>query len=146
MKMSTSNAAVLLCLAVLSLPGPVRAVQQGITPEGRLFATGGVTEEERAPLLSRRREFSLWIVTATTRSGDYLADTRVTITEEARRRAVFDSVLDGPWLMVDLPLGRYVVEARWNGQVRRQATTIHAGDHHQIVFRFDAADDAVLPP
>jgi glucose/arabinose dehydrogenase len=129
--------------AALLACGAASALQQGITPEGRLFVTGGVSDSEAAALQSRRSEFSLWIVTAARRSGAYLADARVTITSEARQRVVFDGSLDGPWLMVDLPLGRYIVEARSSGQVQRQVTTIHAGDHHQMVFHFDTGDEVL---
>jgi hypothetical protein len=121
------------------------ALQQGVTPDGRLFVSGGVSDAEIAALQSRRPEFSLWIVTAASRSGAYLADARVTITSEARQRVVFEGELDGPWLMIDLPLGRYTVEARVSGQVQKQATTIHAGDHHQMIFRFDTGDEVPQP-
>lgn len=134
-----------LGLAGLLACGAAFALQQGVTAEGRLFVTGGVSDSEVAVLQSRRSEFSLWVVTAARRSGAYLADARVTITSEPRQRVVFDGSLDGPWLMVDLPLGRYIVEARSNGQVLKQVTTIHAGDHHQIVFHFETGDEVLGP-
>jgi hypothetical protein len=44
-------------------------------------------------------------------------------------------------LFVELPLGRYELEVTFNGQTQKKVTTIHAGDHHQALFYFDADAD-----
>ena len=46
--------------------------------------------------------------------------------------------------MIGLPLGRYEVNARLGQESLKRMTTIHAGDHHQMVFHF-GADADVLP-
>ena len=70
----------------------------------------------------------MWVITAAKKSGAYLADVQVKVTD-SQQRVVFEAPLDGPWLMIDLPLGRYVVEARLNGETQQRVTTIHPGDH-----------------
>ncbi|HEX6362585.1 MAG TPA: carboxypeptidase regulatory-like domain-containing protein [Albitalea sp.] len=126
-------AAVLAC-------GAAWAAQEGVTPAGVRYLSGGVSEEEAAVLQSRRGEYTLWVVAAARGSGAYLADVAVRIVD-AKGSTVFEGVTDGPWLMVDLPLGRYVVEARLGDETLRRTTTIHAGDHHQAVFHFDVDVD-----
>lgn len=126
-----------LVLLALSLAGSVQAYQQGTTAEGHHYLSGGVSEEEREELQSKRDRFSLWVITAGRKTGEYLSSVRLTITD-ARRQVVFDAPLDGPWLFIDLPLGRYVIDARYDGQTQQRPTTIHANDHHQAIFYFDA--------
>ncbi len=128
----------LLCVA-----GSAQSVQTGTTAEGRAFVSGGVSDEEQVSLHAQREQFSLWVITAAKASGAYLSDVQVKVTD-SQEQVVFDAPLEGPWLMIDLPLGRYVVEARLNGETQRHITTIHPGDHHQAFFYF-GVDADVLP-
>ncbi|MGM9488262.1 hypothetical protein [Ideonella sp. YS5] len=123
--------------------GSALAAEEGITASGRRYAIGGISNEEQATLNSKRGDYSLWIVTAAKGSGAWLADVQVRI-EDERQQVVFDKALAGPWLMIDLPLGRYEVQARRNGESQRNTTTIHRGDHHQVFFYF-TVDADVLP-
>lgn len=115
------------------------AMQTGITAQGRPYVSGGATHEELMALHERRENFNLWVVTAAMKSGAHLAEVRVTI-RDAKKQTVLDESLDGPWLFINLPLGRYEVQASYNGVVQRRATTIHRGDHHQVFFYFDTGD------
>jgi hypothetical protein len=114
-------------------------IQAGKTAQGWVYASGGVSHEELAALHAKRDSYSLWVITAAMKSGAYQADVRVTI-RDAKQRLVFDRRLDGPWLFIDLPLGRYEVEAELNGEAHKRKTTIHSGDHHQVFFYFDVPD------
>lgn len=134
----------LLAMAALP-PDAAWAVQRGRTLQERAFASGGVSDGERQELQARREAYSLWVITAALRSGAYLSDARVSI-RDAIRQVVFDGPLDGPWLFIDLALGSYEVEVTWQGQTARRTTTIHAGDHHQILVYFDLVDEVGLPP
>lgn len=116
------------------------ALQVGQTPQGVNFVCGGVSHEELRLLHARREAYSLWVITAASKSGSYLADVLLTI-RDGERRIVFNRRLDGPWLMIDLPLGRYQVEAALDGQAQERTTTIHQGDHHQLFFYFDTHDE-----
>ena len=67
------------------------------------------------------------------------ADVKVTV-RDAQKRVVFDDTLDGPWLFLQLPQGRYDVQARWADETLQQITTVHPGDHHQAFFYFNVPD------
>jgi hypothetical protein len=51
-------------------------------------------------------------------------------------------VLGGPWLFVNLPVGRYEIEAihqpagRARIEIQRGSTQIHPGERHQMVLYF----------
>ena len=108
--------------------------------QGRPVVSGGIGYAERQALHAHRDDYSLWMVTAAKRSGAYLSDVSAKITD-AEQRTVFEGPLDGPWLFIDLALGRYTVEATFNGETQRRVTTIHRGDHHQVFFYFDVPDE-----
>lgn len=112
------------------------AATRATTSQGRALVSGGVGFAERQALHARRDDFSLWLVTAATRTGAFLSDVRVKISD-AEQRTVYEGRLDGPWLFIDLALGRYTIEASFNGQTQRRVTTIHPGDKHQAFFYFD---------
>ncbi|MGE5338251.1 MAG: carboxypeptidase regulatory-like domain-containing protein [Gemmatimonadota bacterium] len=119
------------------------AMESGQTARGGAFVSGGIGAGEIAALDAQRGKYSLWLITAAKTSGAYLADVRIRITDE-KKATVLQTTMAGPWLLVDLPVGRYEVEASYRGQTFDRPTTIHAGDHHQMVFYFDVAAD-VLP-
>ena len=117
-----------------------RAMQRGATTQGTAFVSGGVTTEERRSLHEQRGAYSLWVVTAASKSGAYLADVRVTVRDE-RQRELFDGRLDGPWLFLALPPGSYRVQASHAERSQTRSTTIHVGDRHQLFFYFDTGDE-----
>jgi hypothetical protein len=124
--------------------GNALATQEGTTAAGYHFATGGVSSTERAELRARRGEFTLWISTAARRSGALLGDVQVTVSD-ARHRVVYEGPLDGPWLLLDLPAGRYDVQARIAGQWQTRVVMLQDHGLQQTVFQFDIQSD-VLPP
>lgn len=136
-------AALILSLAFAGAAAAANGIVRDQTPAGHKFVAGGVGDDEIATMNAERNNYSLWIITAAKVTGAYLADVQVRITD-AKKQVVFDRRIAGPWLLVNLPAGRFDVEASIDGQRLKQATTIHAGDHHQMLFYFDAQAD-VLP-
>lgn len=112
----------------------------GRTALGTDALSGGASYEDLVDMHCQRRKFNLWVVTAALKSGAHMADVMVTV-RDSSQRVVFENALEGPWLFLQLPRGRYEVQAQWNGEVHRTTTTtIHAGDHHQAFFYFDVPD------
>jgi hypothetical protein len=138
MPMKLGACVLLSSLITIALAGaalPSHAIQDGRSLQGRSFVSGGVSDEELASLHAQRQRYSLWVITAAAKSGAYLADVQVKVID-ANQRTVLETKLDGPWLLTDLELGRYTVEASFNGETQRGITTIHPGDHHQVFFYF----------
>lgn len=129
-----------LLVAAVMLAGSAHGLEEGVTAQGRPYVSGGVADGEQSALHAQRERFTLWVVTAARKSGAYLADVQVKVTD-SQQRVVFDAPLEGPWLLIDLPLGRYEVEARLGGEMQRLVTTIHPGDRHQAFFYFDVDVD-----
>jgi hypothetical protein len=127
-------------LAVAACRGSALATQSGKTAQGVDYLSGGVSHEELRTLHERRNAYSLWVITAASKSGSHLTDVLVTVRDSAHR-VVYSGPPDGPWLFINLPLGRYQVEAALNGKAQQRTTTIHRGDHHQVFFYFDTGDE-----
>lgn len=134
-----------LLTAVLSSAAapPALALTRSASPQGWAFLDGGVGRSEIESMEAERGKYSLWLITAARMSGAYLADVDISITNDQGAK-VFERRLEGPWLMIDLPLGRYEVQARMGQESLKRVTTIHRGDHHQMVFHFNVDAD-VLP-
>jgi hypothetical protein len=133
----------LLVASLLTCTSAAWSLSEGKTSQGLAYASGGVSDEELALFDTRRAAFSLWAITAANKSDAQLADVKARI-RDAKRQLVFDAPLDGSWLLIDLPLGGYQVETILKDEAHKRSTTIHRGDHHQIVFYFDTGDE-VLP-
>ena len=115
---------------------PAGALERGTTELGQSFVSGGVGTTERDTLDLERAGYDLSILTAARGSGNYLADVHIRITD-SQSRQVLETVMDGPWLLVDLPAGRYQVEATRNHFVQKHSVTFLASGHSQTVFYFD---------
>ncbi len=119
---------------------PAAAMDRGTTESGRPYISGGVDAEEIATLNSVKSQYALSILTAAKGSGAYLADVHVRITD-AQAREVLNAVMDGPFLLVDLPAGRYQVEAVLGDKVHKNSVTVGAGGSRQTAFYFDTHDE-----
>lgn len=135
-----------LCFCLISLMSSAYAIERGTTKTGISFVSGGVDQSELTALNEEKKNFSFWLTTATKGSGAYLASVRVRIINASTRIAVLEHTMDGPWLFAKLPLGRYDVEASYTEaigqptQIVKKSTTIHQGDHHQMMMYFDTKD------
>lgn len=124
--------------------GEALAMTEGKTAQNQPYVSGGVALGEQESIIKRRPEFSLWVVTAAKKTGSYLADARVKITDAAGR-IVLDTKLDGPWLLVKLDSGRYKVDASFGQQIQQKTIALRMDDHRETIFYFDVEAEA-LPP
>jgi len=124
--------------------GKALALTEGKTAQDEPYISGGIGLDEREALDKQRAGYSLWVATAAKKFGSYVADARIVISDAAGN-VVLDARLDGPWLLVNLKPGRYDASASFGGQTQRKTTTVHAGDHHELLFYFDLEAET-LPP
>jgi hypothetical protein len=127
------TACVAIALAATSIGTGIAA--DGKTIQGEPFVSGGVSTDERESLQKARTKYALFVQTAA-KSGPFLADVEVRITDKAGK-PVLETKLDGPWLLVNLKLGEYKVTANYAGKTQEKWTNIHRGDNHEMVFYFD---------
>jgi hypothetical protein len=88
------------------------------------FVSGGVGEDESKALQSARREWPLSRV-FTGPGSDYLADVNVDIVD-AHHAQVLNATSRGPYMLVQLPPGRYIVQASYKNNDQSKRVTIPA--------------------
>lgn len=121
--------------AALGLTQPLYASESARLPASRVFAiSGGVGLDARAQLAGHARDHDLKLVFAT-KSGEYLADIPVQITN-ASGKTMVDQVSQGPWMLVELPPGHYIVQAALNGSSKTQHVTVSEHGLKTMLFRW----------
>lgn len=131
-----------LALAVVLLAGINAAsavVTEGRTTSGVPYLVGGVGLEESDLMKQHAQAFSVAVVTAA-RGGAYLADTHVRIVGPGNN-VVLDTVLEAPWLLVDLPTGRYTLVATNGGRTVERQLNVVSGKPQQVVLQYDVPAD-----
>lgn len=111
----------------LSVHAPLRAqaAELPLHTEGAVkYLNGGAGEEERALMRAHAREYPLQIVLSTP-DGAYTVADSLTV---ANRHGELVSIKHaGPIVMLNLPPGRYSVEADINGVEHKRSVTIGQG-------------------
>ena len=129
-----------LCLFLATLLPAASALTRGTTQMGQAFVSGGITPDEIDVIKDEKKQYSLAILTVARGSGAYLADVHVTIVD-GQQQSVLDVVMDGPWLLVNLPAGRYKVSAVLDSAKQEQTLSVGAQDHRQLNFTFETHDE-----
>ena len=132
------RAALLLPLvAAQLLSGLAGAAEPPERTQGEIrYMTGGVGQEESQALRAAASRFSL-AMTFTAETGQYLSDVQVAI----RNRAgdpVFETVSEGPMVLVNLPAGAYTVAATSEGRTLTKKITLGRNGHRRLVMRWPA--------
>lgn len=101
------------------------------------YVSGGVGEAEIAAMKQAAMKYPLELVfvqNAVPRD-QYLAGVGVRI-ENSRGQVVLETVADGPFLLAQLPAGRYTVSARLEDIVKRRDLALSSGQHRRVVFEW----------
>ena len=129
------TAAGALVLSATVAPAPSWAAVQERTPEGIAYMEGGIGADEIDVLMAQRASYSLSVRVAAARSGAFLPDAHLRIVD-ATGAVRFDQQMHAPWLLIDLPPGRYVIEAVHEGDVRLGEVTLAPHGHRDEVLYF----------
>lgn len=130
----TATAAV---LTVSLAAAPFTAQAQGMpamqTQGEAKFVCGGIGSDESTAMRAAMKAHPLSLLFARA-DGAYLADVGVTVTDAGGKPALKTSAR-GPVCLVDLPAGKYTVEADDGGNVKKQTVTV-GGKPATVDFRF----------
>jgi hypothetical protein len=109
--------------------------------------SGGVGETERDSLKNQSEQFNFWLITAVKKSGAFLSGVNVRVFDAQSKQLLITCTMDGPWLFVNLPAGRFNVETSYREnatqteQIMREKITIRKNERRQIVHYFKTDDD-----
>ncbi|MFZ6741665.1 hypothetical protein ACO0LC_00385 [Undibacterium sp. JH2W] len=115
--------------------------QKGIT-----CVSGGIGSSEREELQQQTGQYNFWLRTVANKSGAYLADIKIIVRDEKTKSVLLSTAMDGPWLFLALPEGRFEVEAHYHDNVKRadqiikKLTDIKKGSQRQMMMYFEASN------
>jgi len=121
---------------------PAASMTDGRTTQDRPFVTGGITPDEIADLRTKQPFFNLSVLTAARGSGAYLASVKVRIVD-AQSTPVLETVMDGPYLLVDLAPGKYQLELVNEGETQKRTVTVQETKPQRLVVYFKSDADVL---
>lgn len=129
-----SAAALTVLLAAALLAPPARAIDEKTYGAVR-YLTGGVGEDEKQEIADRAAQYTFRITAARKKSGDFLADCKVTVTRGTQ--TVLDAVMDGPVLLAKLEPGSYRVRVEFETKPQERTVTIGRGGMTSLYLYWD---------
>lgn len=122
--------------ATPAAPAPAPAALPAQTTEGGVpYVTGGIGSEESAAIKAQFPNYAAALTFASVQDGHnvFLASVPVKILD-ASGSTVLDVVTGGPYLLVDLPPGRYEVVASHQGREQRGHVEVGPGRRAERTF------------
>ena len=98
------------------------------------YVSGGIGIDSIDRLDTMAGQFNLKLVFAL-KSGEYLSDVKVTITDAAGK-AIVDTMSDGPWFLTKLRPGNYQIAASFAGNTERRTVAVGAARLNTVDFRW----------
>jgi len=101
------------------------------------YVSGGIGQDESTAIQQAAKDYSLTLefVIKAAPKDEFTSDVQVTVSD-AKHNSVLDTVSKGPFLLAQLPAGRYHIDAIKNGQTKAHDVTIKPGSHQHIMFEW----------
>lgn len=147
MKPKLTTFAASMIIGGLAATGPALGIDMSSLPPVQVqgvvsYITGGIGEDEVIAFRHAAAAYPLELQFAQkARPRDvFLSDVKVTIRDRSGRM-LLDTTTEGPFLLAQLPAGKYRVEADFRGELKHQAVEIHPGKRERAVFVWVTHDE-----
>ena len=99
------------------------------------YLTGGIGISEAESMREAAKDYALEIVFVQKlkEQEEFISDVKVQI-QDAQKSTVLDVITEGPFLLVNLPNGKYVITAEFNSDTKLQKVNVGAKKHQKVVF------------
>jgi hypothetical protein len=114
------SAVCLTCSSVVFAQIPNTQYSQGIS-----YITGGVGEEESQAILSEAKHWPILLELSQLENGRgvWIFGAKIKILN-AKNQVVFDAQADGPYMLVNLPAGDYLLEGAYQGVTQKRSIAV----------------------
>jgi hypothetical protein len=102
------------------------------------YITGGIGLDESTAIKAAEKDFTLSLLFAQSKRGEYLSDVKVSIKDKAGK-TVLEAVSDGPMLLARLPAGVYKISAEHDGNALSKTVRVEAKGVTRAVFVWQPA-------
>ena len=101
--------------------------------QGVSYITGGVGEEESTAILAEAKQWPLLLELSQLENGRgvWIFGSQIKIAN-TKGAIIFDAKADGPYMLVNLDAGDYVIQASYQGVEQKRAISIKAGQPQKI--------------
>ena len=112
-------------------PMPMRDMHAGDVS----YLTGGIGILEAESMREAAKDYTLEIVFVQKlkQLEEFISDVKVQI-QDTKKNTVLDVITEGPFLLVNLPNGKYVITAEFNSDTKQQKVNVGAKKHQKVVF------------
>jgi hypothetical protein len=107
------------------------------------YLSGGIGLDESSAMKSVEKQWPLSMEFAENHGGhaDYVAGVDVVV-RDASGRTALQATTDGPFMLAQLPPGRYTIEASLDGNTKRESVTIKGGAPAHATFVWPASAES----
>ena len=100
---------------------------------GVSYITGGVGEEESTVILAEAKQWPLLLELSQLENGRgvWIFGSQIKIAN-TKGAVIFDAKADGPYMLINLDAGDYVIQASYQGVEQKRAISIKAGQPQKI--------------
>ena len=125
------------CMLAVTATSVAAALPAEKSSHGAAYVSGGIGLDESTALKAARADFPLTVEIFATADGrnEYTAAVPLTITRPGGE-VVFDSMTEGPYTLIKLPPGSYVVKATHGGKAQARQVRIGAQGGARASFVF----------
>ena len=122
-----------LVLCLLAAPSVWAQIPQTQYSQGVSYITGGVGEEESSAILAEAKQWPLLLELSQLENGRgiWIFGSQIKILN-ASNAVVFDAQADGPYMLINLTAGDYVIQATYQGVDQKKAISIKTGQTQKI--------------
>lgn len=130
-------------VSVLAFPLAAAAQPAGVpdakSANGIKYVAGGVGKSESQAMFKEAARYPLSLVFSGGKDRHFVADVRVLV-KDAAGKTVFETTAAAPIMLVDLPAGKYTVEAQYRGKTQQQGAEVALKRATGLSFNWDRAD------
>lgn len=122
-----------LVLCLLAAPSVWAQIPQTQYSQGVSYITGGVGEEESSAIVAEAKQWPLLLELSQLENGRgiWIFGSQIKILN-ASNAVVFDAKADGPYMLINLTAGDYVIQATYQGVEQKKAISIKTGQTQKI--------------
>ncbi|MBU3562576.1 MULTISPECIES: hypothetical protein [unclassified Polynucleobacter] len=101
--------------------------------QGISYITGGVGESETVAILADAKQWPLLLEMSQIENGRgvWIFGATIKITN-SKKQIIFDAQADGPYMLINLESGDYVIEAAYQGVVQKRALSLKANSPQKV--------------
>ena len=116
-------------------PDPDMSEITPVTVGDVTYLTGGIGKAESSAIRMNARNYALEIILVEKADGreEYISDVKIMV-QDNNKNTVLDMEAKGPYVLANLPQGKYFINAEYKGEVKTQWVTVSKKKHAKVVF------------